>query len=202
MKPPSQSSRIWILVACIHLVGIAFISSSPSSKSPHKKLLVVTKEFKAPSTQAAPAVIEKIREHIPTSPTVKKAPLPTKKAKPAPPKPLPKSSKQVLKKIDKRLSKPHLPLPKQIPPPSPEETLQSYVDSACLIFRDILVLPEKGLVKLTITVQPNGKIGKIEIETFESKKNLDYLMTVLPTLSLPIPERGKDATFTVLFCND
>jgi hypothetical protein len=63
-------------------------------------------------------------------------------------------------------------------------------------------MPEKGIVKLTITVLTNGKIDKIEIDTYESKKNLDYLMAVLPTLSMPTIEKGFDATFTVLFCSD
>ncbi len=203
-----QSSKIWVFVTFIHLVGLALISTASAPKLQKKRLMVVTKQVTPKpavviASHAKPMVISPARE-VPYAPPkkikqVKKQPIPTKALKPT------KSSKQVLQKIDQRLAK-NFPVP---PPPKPhrpkeieEELLPTYVDTACLVFRDLLVLPEKGIVKLTITVQPNGKIGKVETETFESKKNLDYLMTMLPTLSLPIPEGGKDATFTILFCND
>lgn len=200
MKSLTLNSKIWLVVTFIHLVGLACISTSSAKKSAPKRLAVVTK-YVAPQ---APVVVHSPVTNI-IAPIKKKLPPPAKPVKLKKAKPTHPTSKQVLKKIDKRLiktppPKPQKPLP-SLPPPQ-EEHLPTYVDSACSLFRDLLVLPEKGLVKLTITVQANGKIDKVEIETFESKKNLDYLMTVLPTLSLPIPEGGKDATFTVLFCND
>ena len=124
------------------------------------------------------------------------------------PLPLPShgTSKQVLKKLGKPKKQPPITKPsssKQSPSPPPSQTppLSSYVELACATFHDVLILPEKGMVKVTITVQPNGKIGKVEVETFESRKNLDYLMAVLPTLTLPKPEGGNHATFTILFCD-
>lgn len=206
MKPLSQNSKIWVAVVFIHLIGIIFISTSTiKEKKTEKKLLVVTKQF-TPKT-VTPTLIHKIEKPAPLPPIPKKnlqnKIVPLKKAPPqAKAKPPQKSSKQVLKKIDQRLAKPHTTVPKTPPPPLVEAALPPYIDSACLIFREALLLPEKGQVKLTVSVEPNGKIGKMEIETYESKKNLEYLMAVLPTLSLPPPERGKETTFTVLFCND
>ena len=197
----SLNSKIWIVVVIIHFISILFISSSLSKeKKEKKKLLVVTKQV-VPKI-ATPNIITKIEKTSLLPPLPKKTTLIKKVSSQPKAKPPPKSSKQVLKKIDKRLAKPHSPPVKQLPITSIEEPLSSYVDSACLVFKEALLLPEKGQVKLTITVQPNGKIGKMNLETFESTVNLDYLMAVLPTLSLPIPERGKDATFTILFCND
>ncbi len=202
MKQLSQNSKIWIAVIVVHVISLLFISTSVvKEKEMKKKLCVVTKQFSPKIIEPATTTNTKIEK---PSPLPKKI-IPLKKATPLvklKPKPIQKSSKQVLKKIDKRLAKTHHPTPKQLPLTVIEEALPSYVESACLVFKEALLLPEKGQVKLTITVQPNGKIGKMDLETFESKINLDYLMTVLPTLSLPIPERGKDATFTILFCND
>ena len=206
MKPLSVNSKIWVAVVIVHLIGIIFISTSTvKEKPPQKKLHIVTKHF-TPKT-VVPTLVHKIEKSSPLPPLPKK-PLqnkivPLKKAPPqAKAKPPQKSSKQVLKKIDQRLAKPHTPPPKAPPPHVVEIALPSYVDSACLIFRDALLLPEKGQVKLTVSMESNGKIGKMEIETFESKKNLEYLMAVLPTLSLPYPEKGKEISFTVLFSND
>ena len=201
MKPISQTSKIWLTVAFIHLFGLFFLSSSSTKiKSPPKKLVVVTKVFTpkiVTPTPVIPNLVTKIEKKAPLPPPkkvtpVKKAPLPQK------PKPTQKTSKQVLKKIDQRLSKP-LPAP---PPKIAEPALPSYIDSACQIFTDTLFLPEKGGVKLTLTILPTGRIGKIELETSASQKNLDYLMTILPTLILPAPDKGHETTFTVLFCND
>lgn len=184
-----MNKKITLAVLLIHLIGFSFLSqTSFKPKPPAKKLVVVTKHYSPPSP-VVKQVVEKVVSIQKSSPSPKIKPKKT-------PKPAPKSPKQVLKKLDKRLTKPVTPQIVQEPAPP------SYIDSASLVFREALLLPEKGGVKLTITVQANGKIGKIELETFESKKNLDYLLTVLPTLSLPIPERGNDATFTILFCND
>ena len=198
-----NNSKIWLAVTCIHLVGIALLSTSSSPKPKPKRLVVITKQLKPPSvTVSTPAVSNPLVKAVVHPPPQKKPESPLKKPKPTPTKKPVKSSKQVLKKLDRRITKPY------VPPPAPKsvlptiDSLPSYIESTCSLFRELLVLPEKGLVKLTITVQANGKIGTVKVETFESKNNLDYLLTMLPTLSLPIPEGEKDATFTILFCND
>lgn len=65
-----------------------------------------------------------------------------------------------------------------------------------------LTLPEKGNVKVTITVQANGKIVNMEVLTKDSEKNWEYLKTVLPGIQLPKFEENKEITFTITFCDD
>ncbi len=197
MKKVSQKTKIWTLVTFIHCIFLIFLSTTTiSQKPPKKKLLIVTKHITPKVITQKPisaSDITKVENKIIKPPPVKKAVL---KSKPKPAaKPLPKSSKQVLKKIDQRLTK-------QVAQPPIVSEKPAYLESVCGIFQSALILPEKGPVKLTITVQPNGKISKMEVDAFESKKNSDYLLTVLPTLCLPPPDREEDKTFTVLFCND
>ncbi len=201
MKPLSLNVKIWLVVILIHLTGILFISrSSVREKSPQKKLIVVTKQF-TPKI-VAPTLVHKVEKPSPLPPPPKKIVSLKKNPPPKKAKPIQKSPKQVLKKIDQRLTKPHTPEPKLPQPKIVETALSSYIDSACSIFHNALILPEKGQVRLTVTVEPNGKISQMFVEAFESEKNLDYLMGVLPTLLLPPPEKGKEIVFTVLFCND
>ena len=197
MKQFSQKTKIWIVVALIHSIFIIFLSTTVVSKKPAKKKLVIVTKNLVPNTimqkQVTATSITKAENLVKNPSPLKKAALPCK-AKPAS-KPIPKSSKQVLKKIDQRLTK--QPLKQVIAEKEP-----TYLELASSIFQNMLVLPENGPVKLTITVLPNGKISNLEVETFESKKNSDYLLAILPTLCLPFPEGGKATTFTVLFCSD
>jgi len=209
MKQFSQKTKIWIAVALIHSIFIIFLSTAVVSKKPAKKKLVIVTKNLVPNTimqkQVTATSITKAENLVKNPSPLKKSALPCK-AKPAPKpapkpatkpasKPIPKSSKQVLKKIDQRLTK--QPLKQVIAEKEP-----TYLELASSIFQNTLVLPENGPVKLTITVLPNGKISNLEVETFESKKNSDYLLAILPTLCLPFPEGGKATTFTVLFCSD
>ncbi len=78
----------------------------------------------------------------------------------------------------------------------------SYLQQISSSLKEWLTLPEKGVVKLTITVQANGKIVNIELLSSESEKNLHYLKTVLPGIKLPSFEENKEITFTITFCDD
>lgn len=157
-------------------------------------------------------------------PPEKKTPTPNqktpiaKKKSPLPKKPPPKKKiepKQVRKKLNENLAKfspPNLspkPLLKtdkiekaqttSIVPPS---LTSSYFNQVSLIFQESLTLPEKGAIKLTISVQANGKIVNIKPISYESEKNLHYLQTVLPSLELPNPEGGQEIEFSIIFCDD
>ncbi len=188
----SKNSKIWLVVIAIHAVGGLFLTTTSfREKRVEKKLVVVTRQMVVETPKILTTNIVPKLEKKSIAPVAKK--VATKKPTKAPTK----SSKQVLKKIDSRTQKKYTPPAQVVEPPA-----SHYIDIACHVFQNELSLPEKGEVKLTITVQPNGKIVKIEEISFESKINLDYLLTVLPTLSLPIPERGKDVSFTIVFCND
>jgi hypothetical protein len=83
-------------------------------------------------------------------------------------------------------------------PPSEE----SYFEMITMIFRESLTLPELGAVKLTITVQPNGEIVKIESVSIKSEENFRYLKTTLPHLQLPPPPTKDPLSITVTFCEE
>lgn len=87
-----------------------------------------------------------------------------------------------------------------------EERTSSFQEVLSLFLEKNLILPEKGAVKLTITVQANGKIDKISLVAAESEKNLHYLQAVLPLLTMPaLPTQGspaeKDFECVITFCN-
>jgi hypothetical protein len=201
----SLNTKIWLAVLVIHFLGIIFFSSTSSQKKPSpKKLVVITKEF-VQKTESVPVVTKIETKPLPQINSIKKVTAvkkttPLKKAKTDP-----KTSKQVLKKIDQR--KPKLPIiaPKKesvVSPTTETESHSSYLESAFVIFKNTLILPEKGPVKLTLTVGPTGKIDKIITESFASQKNLNYLLELLPHLILPSPAKNQEATFTVLFTNE
>jgi|GEM_PF-2858391 len=78
----------------------------------------------------------------------------------------------------------------------------SYFEQISEIFRQSLTLPSIGAVKLSITVQPNGEIGKIETVSIKSEENFRYLETTLPHLRLPPPPKAAALCITVTFCED
>lgn len=150
---------------------------------------------------------------------------PIKKIQPQPPKQKKKTkptttSKQVKKTIKKKAPKP---LQKSHPAPSlsPKTTTQvkppptthapfttegedkhAYLQSISTQLQQWLTLPEKGSVKLTITVQPNGKIVNIKPLEVNSEKNLDYLQQILKGVQLPPYGKNEEITFIITFCDD
>ena len=84
----------------------------------------------------------------------------------------------------------------------PEDIKLSYLETISSQLRQWLTLPEKGAVKLTITVQANGKIGNIKPVSHESEKNLEYLVLVLEAIQLPVFGKNEEITFTITFCDD
>lgn len=200
----SLHAKIWIVVFLIHFSSLLFFFSSPPKiKPPPRKLVVVTKTLIQKQEPPPPLIktetksftqmssIEKAKAKKPLPPKVKKAP--------------PKTSKQILKKIEKRKAKTPLLSQKKVTPPTKvveEQESSNYLETAFIIFRNTLVLPEKGPVKLTLTINPHGKIEKIVKESSDSQKNLDYLLELLPHLTLPPLEKNQETTFTVLFTNE
>lgn len=172
------------------------------TNSPPKNPVVVAK----PNPKPNPVISKK--------PTPKKAP-PKKilAKKPAPKKKI--EPKQIRKNLNENLAK--LSPPKSAPSPpkkiekieptslSPSSTAESnsaYFNKVAKVFQECLTLPEKGLIKLTISVQANGKIVNIKPISYESEKNLHYLQTVLPSLELPNPEGAQEIEFNIIFCDD
>lgn len=133
--------------------------------------------------------------------------------KPPPKKPAaartPTRSSQVLRKIEGKLSSsPKSPLAanNQNSGPSQEEItnrfFRRYVENIATIFQSTLTLPRSGAVKLTISVQPNGKIANITPISSESDVNLEYLLKILPNITLPTYDFQKKVEFTITFCEN
>lgn len=133
--------------------------------------------------------------------------------KPAPKKKI--EPKQIRKNLNENLAKLSPPKTPQKPvkkvekiestTPSLSSTTESntaYFNKVAKVFQECLTLPEKGLIKLTISVQANGKIVNIKPISYESEKNLHYLQTVLPSLELPSPEGAQEIEFNIIFCDD
>lgn len=188
--------------------------------SPPTPLRVVTKEITPPRAQViklpneSKKGEEKFQSFLPkTSPPkkiVKKKP--TVKKKPV------KNVKSVRGKLDKNVAKikaKNAPVKKNVKKSTPEkpvttstqkgstsEETHAYLQKISHSLQEWLTLPEKGSVKLTITVQANGKIVNMEVLTKESEKNWEYLRTVLPGIQLPTFKENKEITFTITFCDD
>jgi len=203
------------LTVFIHISGFLLFSVKyPKTQTkPKKKLLVVTKiipkvEPLIPSykhsSQPVKTVPKKIKKQAAKKPPIKKIakkkPIRRKKKTSTP-------SKKIRKNLEKNLAKIKKVTPKNSPPPptskeDKSEAINIFTQRISTIFREALILPEKGAVKLSITVQANGKIGTIETLYSESEMNLDYLKMMLPKLTLPKPQGAKEINFAITFCDD
>lgn len=93
---------------------------------------------------------------------------------------------------------------------SHEESLSfgelSYRDELALSLKRLLKLPERGKVRLKLTITNTGKILKIAITESESNLNKQTLEKVLPTL--PLPDYGElfggkgEHTFSITLTSD
>ena len=170
-------------------------SSPPKSSSPKKTIKKVPTKKKSKTTpKAKPQIKPKAKPKTTTTP---------------------KSTKSVRGKLEKNVAEIQAKNPKKkvegIKKTAPsstdsqtseKEAKHSYLQKISTQLRGWLTLPEKGAVKLTITVQANGKIVNIVPLSNESEKNLEYLKCVLTSLQLPAFEENKEITFTITFCDD
>lgn len=141
----------------------------PKKKEVVKKEHVKTKKINSPSApQSKDALLALLEDSLHS---LEKAPL----AKSAPTK---------AKKIGPLKSE----LPAEIPY---EELLTSFLQNH-------MRFPEKGDVKVKISVGPEGKIALLEIVKASSKINEKYVVETLPTLLLPTPPI-KTANLHTLF---
>ncbi len=218
-----MEKRIFLFVLSLHLFCLLFVffSPSPPLKALPKKVAVTTKIIqevkKSSSTHkvSAPASAPKPKpKPKPVAAPQQKKPAPKPVSKELP-KPAPKfeKAKDLLKELESNIAGIESKL-KHAPEMKPltfekmevgeweegETNLQqSYFETISVIFRQSLTLPESGDVKLTITVQPNGEIAKIESVSSKSDVNLRYLEKTLPHLKLPSPPTTSNLSITVTF---
>jgi hypothetical protein len=212
---PSISFCITIL---IHVVGIwAFSFSTPIVKHKEEaRMRIVTKEIATSRPSHLPVLVKEnstpsIASVIKKETPIKKKPLPTPK------KQVPKKEKIATAQVKKKLEKAMVKMPPAIKsqvkapeknlPPTPAPLIDpgissTYLHSICTLLEEQLTLPESGIVKLTITVQANGKLGMVKEISSESARNLRYLKEMLETFSFPSPDGKKEVEFTITFCGD
>ena len=135
-----------------------------------------TVEFKSEATISKAKINSFLPKASPPKKTIKKK---TVQKKTPEKKPSPKSVKSVRGKLDKNVANikarsypkatPGARKPTKVPDLVGEEK-HSYLQKISYSLKEWLTLPEKGTVKLTITVQANGKIATINIVSSESEK--------------------------------
>ncbi len=80
-----------------------------------------------------------------------------------------------------------------------------YTDLLVSHLHQYLTLPEYGEVKIQLSLQQDGTVGKIVVLKAESEKNKKYLESNLPRLRFPRFEgsyaKKKESTFILTFCN-
>ncbi|MBI5274195.1 MAG: hypothetical protein HY860_03985 [Chlamydiales bacterium] len=208
MRKLHYSYIIWSIVFTFHLAAFfvpSYFIKPPKKEQKHKIIVRSIKEsFIVPAIEQ-PAPTNKVKEVKPPPTQKQKTPkTPTvKKNVEEPAIKTPKNAKQLkakqlLSKLDKNLKqlqqkelpKNNVQLPKPLQlssiEPSNDHT-QPEIDCGELFsyFQNNLQLPEKGEIKVSITVQPNGKIANIQIIHTKSIQNANYLKEELPKLYLP-----------------
>lgn len=159
------------------------------------------------------AVVTKKKSTTIKQPVVKKkGPIPTKKVitknkrSTALKKPIAKRKVQQ-KTQPHKINKQNLNSNTKIKPKHEQQTIQnqdqkpfSLSQSSINFLQNELILPKKGSVKLTITVQPNGKIANITInEGHENKENAQYLISKLNNLTLTGFLSHKEQMISIVF---
>lgn len=86
--------------------------------------------------------------------------------------------------------------------PEKEEMDAGYIKDLVLHLKNLLILPEKGRVKISVTLSETGKIENLKILFAESLANEEYVLSVLKNASFPSPPKsiGKknNPTFTLV----
>lgn len=216
--------HITLCVMAIHLLFL-FIFSPPMQQvePPPKKIVVTTKTREAPpsfvreTTSEKPVtiatkevvepkqILKKLEQKTPKAPLKKPQVTSAKKKSPSPTKKKPLKKPSPLKKASAPLKSISPPLfaPKTLPVLVIQEgENDTFLEDLISSLEKNLILPERGSVKLTITVQANGKIANMSVLASESEKNLHYLQAVLPLLTMPtLPYEGKEKECVITFCH-
>ena len=194
-----KKSTIVFSVLIFHslLIGVLWLYSPLSPKQkPHKPLAVRTIQIQeeSPPTfapmQPSPTPAPKPTPKSPPTPKPKPTP------KPIPPKPAPPAQEEpentkqqelvaLLQQSLKGLESTSSP---KAPTLSSEALLFSstYEEKLIAHLESLLSFPEKGEVKLLLTLSRSGKVEKMEFGQATNSKNVAYLEKRLPTLSLPL----------------
>lgn len=199
----SPLKKIFLGVLVFHLVAVIFLSFALKTRaSPiQSKMLVrsiVTKEHTpisptAPKVTTAPQKSNSVQAKVKSTPQ-KPAVSKKKKVTTASVAKTKSPVEETKAASTTATSSKALPIPKPISFLSIEnsdishtQTLEQVNYSSLLVqfLEDRLMLPEKGEVKLQLSLNKEGKVVSIDILKAESVKNREYLKNTLPQLSFP-----------------
>lgn len=203
---PNGKIILGVLLAHATILIWALCSNAQTLSPPETKRLTVRMVTPAP--------------HLPSKQTAlsqKKRPLPSKKRKPqrdVAQKSIKKNEKLLadLEKCIDSLNFSESPkqkrdvfVPSHLQASSIEESTQTckktrlYIASFMQTLQTKLDLPERGAVKIRLSIDPTGKITSFELLDAQSTKNADWLKKQLPQLQLPCFNEFGIAEPTVVF---
>jgi len=215
--------RIFYFVIAIHFSALLWMALwLPTKKLKKKPLEVRTVVYMPPpppkiveiKPKKMPAPIKKKKPTARKKPKAKKQPaLVKKKKEPKVPdqlrQDLQNSIAKLTKKRDKDSSKNTLQVPKWTPQLKVEQvgTSDVAVFTSALIacLQNALDLPERGAVKVKLTLKKEGKFVKMHLISSESALNSKFLEREIPVVSYPSfsgqLKQEKEHTFVITFCN-
>ncbi|MCC5832383.1 MAG: hypothetical protein JJU12_05000 [Chlamydiales bacterium] len=189
---------IVIFVHALILAGLLYLHPPQPKLKPHKPVAVQTYVIQ----EEKPKVVEASKPLV-AAPLAPK-PKPIEKPKPAPPKPKPKPApaekpnahreelvrmmRESLASLeDKPAQTKKVAEVKQVGPLA-SETLKfeaDYQDRLVAFLQNALMLPEKGDVKLALTVNRAGNVKEVKVKQAASERNQKYVEEGVPALLLP-----------------
>lgn len=207
----NKQSLYWTCAIHISFCILLFQTKAPKSIQNHNKILVTTIQKPKAKLQkrniiqtkqiVAPKSMIKSKPKIKSRPKVK--PKPIRKKPLAKKKITPVSRKKIVKKIKKQQLKAQAQKSSSTNKQKKEfqDTKPFTFSQASIRFlKDTLILPKKGNVKVTITVQINGTITNIDIvEGQQNKENAQYLVSKLKGLMIPGFSCQKKQCINIVF---
>lgn len=210
MRMGDRSNRvIAFIVIGGHLFGLLLLSFKGKDSSQERKkihietVMLETPKIKRVTTKKAPVV-----QPIAASKPEKKILQPQKILEM--PAPEPSKKKELLAATKKSLATLQATTPnkkdeiskEKLPTLSTELSQDvynepSYTDKLIAHLEEFLILPEKGSVKIELTLSPTGKVIKVAILSCLSQANRDYIYARLTSLTFPASCRKKESTFVL-----
>lgn len=215
-----DSIKLPLFIALCHIpIFFIQIHHVAKKKEPHKKIQINTINLiqEKPVHTYKKETLAASAKPLPTPP--KKEPAVKKQPPKKPKKTISKT--KIQKKLNKTLAKPKVACKtankKQATKPQTqsvakkgtkksaekiENEYNQYLSKVFELLSDELTLPEKGKVKLEITVRPSGSVAKIVSVLSESDENLSYLQENIKGMRFPPYTKKEDRTFTIVFSDE
>ncbi|HEX2583453.1 MAG TPA: hypothetical protein VHL30_04990 [Chlamydiales bacterium] len=198
----TRGKQIAVAVLLMHALLLAMLGADHwmHRVKRERKPVAVRTFVLEPAPKAAPSTptktISSKKSAVPKPPQ-KKAPVPTA------------AQDHLLAEIEKNLEsftanpapvkKTNIAIPTLNTQPQTQPTEPFAVEQIAALLQEYLELPEFGEVKIKLSINPNGRLEKLEILEAKSEKNAEFLKKRLP--ELPFPCLNELTTLTIVFSN-